>query len=102
MVKIKSELARSLPEPVEGKTYTIVNVEVIKTAVRGFDGVRVTLKDAKGNEYATMLWIRDRVGENSKLGAFLKVLGDDTDTWVGKKIRIQEWRPRQRTVVLIE
>lgn len=81
---------------------TIVKAEVTQTLVRGLRGVRVEFEDGKGNRYATMLWIRERVGDKSKLGAFIKVLGKRPSTWVGKKVRIKKWSPREREVELVE
>jgi hypothetical protein len=111
VVKIGAKLA-SAEEPAEGGTYIIVNVETVKTAVRGFEGVRVTLQGVKDKkEYATMLWQREVASPHSKLGAFLaaftKFLGSeeqasDTANWVGHKIRIVSWKPRDREVVVLE
>ena len=114
MVKLKGrvELARALPEPVEGKVYEIISITETTTAVRGFRGLRMTLKDEKGNEYATMLWYREVAGEQSKLGAFIKAFmeyynGDedlayDTENWIGKRIKIISWKQRDRKVEVIE
>ena len=99
-------------EPEEGKTYIITKVEEVKTAVRGFNGIRVTMKSTNpkdNNEYATMLWLREVAGPGSKLGAFLmafkKALGEngtDTQHWVNKTIRIVSWQPRRREIVVVE
>ena len=102
MVKIKTQVIVRR-EPSETLEYEIVNVEEVVTAVRGLHGLRVTLKELKTNQtFATMLWLRETVGEHSKLGAFVKALGDDTDKWIGKKIRIVSWKPRQREIELVQ
>ena len=96
------EFVETLPEPPLNTVLTIVKAEVTQTLVRGLRGVRVEFEDSKGNRYATMLWIRERVGDKSKLGAFIKVLGKRPSAWVGKKVRIKKWSPREREVELVE
>jgi len=96
--EIKVELAQTLPEPLPKQTYTITKAEIVQTTVRGYKGVRVQLKGEDGKDYATMLWLRERVGETSKLGAFLSALGSKVSQWKGKKIRIEEWAERRRVV----
>ena len=100
MVKIETELVQPLPEPEEGKTYTIKNVEYVTTQRMGYKGYRVLLEDTEGNEAATMLWDREQAGINSKLGSFLVVLGSDTDEWIGKRITFISWRQRARKIQL--
>jgi len=100
MPKIKAKLAK---EPEEGKTYEVVEAkENIATLPGGQQatGIRVTLKDALGNEAGTMLWMREVASETSKLGSFLATLGDDTDTWKGKRITFVTWRERKRQIAL--
>jgi len=114
VVKLHVEEAAVLPEPAEGRTYKITKVEDVTTAVRGLKGLRVTLKDAStGEERATMIWLRDVAGPNSKLGAFIKAFKDyfsengvgadykDTDAWVGYRIRIDSWIPRARSIKVL-
>lgn len=96
--ELEVELARTLPEPVSKRNYTITKAEMIQTKVRGYKGVRVHLKDDEGNEYATMLWLREIVGDTSKLGAFLNTLGKNIKEWEGKRIRIEEWTERKRVI----
>ncbi|MEM0008003.1 MAG: hypothetical protein QXR89_07055 [Candidatus Bathyarchaeia archaeon] len=102
MSKIDAELIKPLPEPSEGD-YVIEKVErVDQTPLRGLQGWRVTLRNAKdGSLCATMLWKREQVGPNSKLGSFLLALGKDADTWTGKIIRLASWKPRERKVVMV-
>jgi len=91
MPKIDVKIAETKPEPYAGLVAKITNAEVIETQRQHFNGIRVSLVDKEGNEYATMLWLRDTVGQRSKLGAFITALGDDTDEWIGKWIRFVSW-----------
>jgi len=100
--KIPVKLAQRLPTIEEGGIYEITKAEMVTTIVRGFKGVRVTLKDEKGNEYAEMLWIREVVGPRSKLGAFIEALGDELTKWVGKKIFISRWRSGDRYIEVLK
>jgi hypothetical protein len=88
-------------EPEVGQTYTIKAAEIVRTDVQGYHGVRVVLEDKKNNSHVLMLWIRQFVGEKSKLGAFQKALGNNTDNWIGKKIKIVKWIPRQREIEVL-
>lgn len=99
---IETEVVKPLPSFSEGLVGTIVKAEKVITAVRGFRGVRVTVKGEDGNEYAEMLWMRETVGSKSKIGAFINALGRDLSKWAGKKIRIVAWRPRDREVVVVK
>ena len=122
MVKLKgkAELAKA-EEPKDGRSYVITKVEEVKTAVQGFNSLRVSLDpvDTKekarmkeeGKEVAAMLWMREVAGVKSKLGSFLdafsKFLGDeeaalDTDAWLKHEIRIVSWKPKAREVVVID
>jgi len=122
MVKLKgkAELVKA-EEPKEGKSYIITATEELKTAVQGFNGIRVSLDpiDTKekariaeeGKNVATMLWMREEAGFKSKLGSFLdaftKFLGDedsalDTDNWHKHEIRIISWKARAREITVIK
>lgn len=101
-------------EPEEGKTYKIEKIEVVKTQVRGYDGIRVIMSsiDPKDDKkYTTMLWLRDVASPQSKLGAFIKAftifyndedMAKNTDNWIGKKIRIVTWQQKNRQIVVVE
>jgi hypothetical protein len=103
MPKIKVEIAESLPEPVEGHIYVIGEAELFTSAVRGYKGLRVPMKDVDGNdEVVAALWMREVAGEKSKLGAFISVLGDDTDSWTGKKIQVVAWRQGNRKIGVVQ
>jgi hypothetical protein len=99
---IETELATEKPFH-EGLTGEIVSAEIVKTPVSGYSGIRVTIKEAGTDEkYAEMLWIRPRTGVKSKLGAFISVLGNNTDTWVGKLIKIVKWTAKEREIQLVK
>ena len=100
MVKIDIELVETPPEPEEGKTYLIAKVENVVTQRFGYKALRVTLEDERGNRAVTMLWLTERATPTSKIGAFISVLGKDTDEWVGKKIQFVSWRGRNRKIQL--
>ena len=69
--------------------------------MRQFKGLRVECEDMKGNPFVEVLWTREVVGPNSKLGAFVVALGKDTKNWIGKKIRIVKWSERVREVQVV-
>lgn len=102
------EVAERLPEPESGHAYRIVNVEYVKTPVRGLEGWRVTLLDlADNSKHSTVLWKRERVGPYSKLGAFLKAFKDlfndeekarNTLLWIDKVIEVISWEAKRREV----
>jgi len=102
MVKLKTEIAESQPEPKEGTIYTIGECELITTQVRSYKGLRVAMKAEDGTEVVTVLWMRDVAGEKSKLGSFISALGDDTDAWEGKKIRFVAWREGNRKIEVLQ
>jgi len=102
MPKIQTEFRAEKPF-YEGLVGEIKTAEVLKTAVSGYDGVRVTVEEAgTGEKYAEMLWIRGFVGLKSKLGAFISELGDNTDSWVGKTIRIVRWKEKDRQIQIVD
>jgi len=117
MVKLKDKvkLAESI-EPYEGGTFKITAVEEVKTAVQGYSGIRVVMQSTKkgeeDKEFATMLWLRERAGASSKLGAFIAAFKDfyggdeeaayDTDNWINHVVRFVSWKPREREIRIIE
>ena len=100
MPKIKTEVVETPPEPQEGVTYKIESAEIIHTQRRGYDGLRVSLKGNDGSIRGTMLWMRETAGTKSKLGTFVAVLGNDTDTWIGKNITVIKWQEGNRQIAL--
>jgi len=103
MPKVKVEIAESLPEPIEAHIYVITEAELFTSQVRGYKGIRVSMKDvANGAEVVAALWMREVAGEKSKLGSFISTLGDNTDSWVGKKIKFVTWRPNDRKIEVLQ
>lgn len=100
MPKIKVEVVKRQPEPEQGITYTIKEVEVFTSPKQGYKGARVALEDAMQNKTETVLWLRDQATTKSKLGTFIAALGDDTDTWIDKRILIKSWRDGNRDIEL--
>lgn len=102
MPKINVEIAEQLPEPLEGHIYQIHDPELFTSQVRSYKGLRVPMTDQQDqSEVVAALWTRDIAGEKSKLGSFIVALGNDTDTWNGKKIRILKWRPGERQIEVV-
>lgn len=89
--------AEDIPAPKPGREYKVKSAEEFKSAVRNFAGIRVVL-DGREGEVIESLWIREIVGKNSKLGAFIKALGKNTDKWQGKKIFFKTWGVGQREI----
>jgi len=85
-----------------GEAYTIQNVEKFTTPDGRLDGLRVTLEDHQGNKTTTALWLRNRVGQNSKLGAFIMALGKVPKQWLNKRIVFVQWSPRRRFIEVLE
>jgi len=108
MVKLNTKISKPLPNFHVGLIGKITSVEVIKTKM-GIDALRVALSDTNCEEsgdgstqHIDVLWLREKVGRNSKLGAFLSVLGDDTDKWLGRTIVIDRWQERDRKIQVVE
>ena len=114
MPKLNVRLA-SRTEPREGGRYRIEKVEEVTTPVRGYKGLRVTMRNATDKNdtetYTTMLWLRDTAGSNSKIGSFIaaftKFFGDeekalDPENWVGHTIYMVSWQDRNREVKVVE
>lgn len=101
MPKINVEIAETLPEPKEGMIYTIAEAEPFTSQVRGYKGLRVAMTGQDGSTVVAALWTRDVAGEKSKLGSFITALGNDTDTWIGKKIKFTTWRQGDRKIEVV-
>ena len=81
--------------------YEIVNVEDgVITEVRGLSGVRVSFLSVDAEEGSLMLWKRPVTGEGSKLGAFITLLGSNTDHWLHKWVIFRSWIQGGRKVEL--
>jgi len=109
MVKLNTKISKPLPTFHVGLIGKISKVEVVKTKLRGLDAVRVVLSDTNceesndgSNEHSDVLWLRERVSKNSKLGAFISVLGDDTDKWIGRTIVFDRWQEKDRKIQVVE
>jgi len=98
MPKIGTKVREGGDDVEIGRKYEIVNVEEVTTEVSFYRGIRVSLQDEKKNEGTVMLWMRPVTTPKSKLGAFIKLLGEDTDKWIGKKIIFKDWRQGARLV----
>jgi len=108
MVKLNTKISKPLPTFHAGLIGKITSVEVIKTKM-GVDALRVALSDTNCEEsgdgstqHVDVLWLREKVSRNSKLGAFVSVLGDDTDKWLGRVIVIDRWQERDRKIQVVE
>jgi len=80
--------------------YMINDVEEVKTEISAYDGFRVELLDIKGNVGSVMLWKRPVTTPKSKLGAFISLLGTNTDKWMRKWIIFRGWSQGNRNIEL--
>ena len=84
-----------------GKTYTILLAETFVSEVSKYKGIRVTLEAGLDDVLAIPLWLGDVVSRNSKLGAFISLLGDNTDEWLNKQIQFVQWEPKHREIKVV-
>lgn len=80
---------------------TFVDADVV-TDVRSLSGVRVDLLTQKAEEGSVMLWKRAVTGPRSKLGAFITVLGSNTDKWLHKWIIFRHWGKQDNLIEKVE
>jgi len=99
---LDTQTTDEIPSPTEGGIYSVMKAEIFSSAVQGFKGVRVELKDHKGNVFVETLWIRPIIGPKSKLGSFIKAMGKEESKWVGKKIRLIKWAARNREIEVVK
>ena len=98
---------------VENAKYKIVGVEEF-VSPENQKGIKVKCKSLNENDkdkYATILWVRDNVGINSKLGAFIVALSEidndgkpivtDAQTWVNRDIIVKSWKDKEREILSI-
>jgi len=78
--------------------YMINDVEEVTTEVGAYTGFRVELLDIKGNLGSVMLWKRPVTSPKSKLGAFVSLLGSNTDKWLRKWIIFRGWSQGNRNI----
>jgi len=102
MPKLDVDIADELPEPVEGQIYTIDGADLFVSQVRGYKGLRVSMIALDGTKVVAALWMREVAGENSKLGSFVKALGDTTEAWVGKKVKFVSWKAQNRKIEVVQ
>lgn len=100
MPKVGTEVREGVDQVEIGVVYHIDNVEGVTTEISAYTGIRVSLMSDKKGEGNIMLWKRPVTTPKSKLGAFIKLLGDNTDSWLGKKIIFKDWRVGARLVEL--
>lgn len=102
MPKIDTQMVGEQEAPEIGVLYTITDVDEFKSAVQGYKGYRITMKDAKGNEVVEALWKQEVAGPNSKIGAYITALGDNTDAWKGKKVKYTTWTKGNRNIEVVK
>lgn len=102
MPKLGTEVREGADDVAIGVSYEIVNVEEVTTEISFYKGIRVELMSKKADEGSVMLWQRPVTTAKSKLGAFITLLGDDTDKWLHKWIKFAEWRQGARIIELVK
>lgn len=85
-----------------GVPYMIVSVEKFISEVRSFAGYRVAIARENEELIAIPLWEAETIGRESKLGAFVYLLGKNTDNWEGRTIEFVNWSSRNRHIKLAE
>jgi hypothetical protein len=90
-------------EPHMHEEYDIFSVEEITTR-NGLLGVRVELT-AKNRidtrPFGITLWPSSQASSTSKWGAFVSMLGNDTASWIGHRIRILNMENRKAAIELV-
>lgn len=82
------------------KPYEIVEVTDTITDVSMYQGFRVQMVAADADIGSVMLWKQQRVSTKSKTGAFLALLGTNTDNWIHQWIIFRAWERNNRRVEL--
>jgi len=100
MPKVGTKVQEGADDIGVGVIYTIITAEEVKTEKAAYNGIRVGLVDKDKDEGSVMLWQRAVTSPRSKLGAFLVLLGDDTDKWLGKKVVFKDWQEGARLLEL--
>jgi hypothetical protein len=96
--------SRIVYEPKVNEVYEIVSADDF-TSRNNNEGVNIEMKSKNNNDqriYGLMLWLpnSDSISALSKWGAFASVLGDDTDKWLHKWVRIITLTPRATEILL--
>lgn len=102
MPKIGTKVQEAADDVAIGVEYEIANVSEVDTEISHYKGIRVELLSKKGDEGSVMLWQRPVTSPKSKLGAFIDLLGDDTDKWLHKSVKFTDWRIGARIIELIK
>lgn len=99
---------------VEKQKYEVVGVEefVSPQQQKGIKVKAKSLTSSDTSKYACILWVRDNVGINSKLGAFVVGLGEidnegnpiqtDAKAWIGRKFLVVSWAEKNRQIQAID
>jgi len=91
-------------EPKVNEEYDIFSADAITTR-NGLEGVRVELT-AKNKldkrEYGVTLWPSSQASNTSKWGAFVSVLGSNTDKWIAQRIRIVSMESKKCAIILMD
>ena len=90
-------------EPRVNEEYNIISVDEVTTR-NGLQGVRVELTSKNTldkRSYGVTLWPSSQVSATSKWGAFIVTLGNDTDKWIGKHIRIFSLESRKCEIAIV-
>lgn len=100
MPKVGTKVQEGADDVRIGMPYTILTAEVVQTEKAAYNGIRVGLVDKNKDDGSVMLWHRAVTSPRSKLGAFITLLGDDTDKWLGQKIVFKDWQEGARVIEL--
>ena len=105
MVEIKTEL---FSKPKKGDKYVITKAEEKDIDIGSGQmrlAISVEMKSTDKTDtklYTESLWLADTASSTSKLGSFLVALGNDTEKWIGKTIKIREWSSRDREIEVMD
>ena len=91
-------------EPRVNEEYDIFSADAITTR-NNLEGVRVemTAKNKLDKRvYGVTLWPSDQVSNTSKWGAFVSVLGSNTDKWIAQRIRCVSMESRKCSIILVD
>jgi len=98
MPEIKTKVQEGADDVRLNVPYMVNDVEEVITERANYEGHRVELLDIKGNTGSVMLWSRPVTSPASKLGAFITLLGSNTDKWLKKWIIFRGWGENNRNI----
>lgn len=100
---------------IEKQKYKIVDVEEFESPKEKQKGIKVkcaSLNTEDKSKYSCILWKREQVGVNSKLGAFIVALSEidnegvpiqtDLKKWIGRTFLVVSWKEKQREISAID